>query len=55
MVAPQRNHIAQLQAVGRDLVVEPAPGAHLLVHRHAGVVRSTASMILMIAQQPVSE
>jgi len=47
---PQPEHVAQLLAFGRDLLAEPAPGAHLLVHCHAGVSRSTASMILMVAQ-----
>jgi predicted protein tyrosine phosphatase len=50
MIAPQPSHVARLLAFGRDLAAEPAPGAHLLVHCHAGVSRSTASMILLIAQ-----
>jgi predicted protein tyrosine phosphatase len=50
MIAPQPEHVAQLLALGRDVAAEPAPGAHLLVHCHAGVSRSTASMILMVAQ-----
>ena len=50
MIAPQPEHVSQLLALGRDVVAEPAPGAHLLVHCHAGVSRSTASMILMVAQ-----
>jgi len=32
------------------LVPEREPGAHLLVHCHAGISRSTASMILIVAQ-----
>jgi predicted protein tyrosine phosphatase len=47
---PQPEHVAKLLAFGRDLLAEPPPGAHLLVHCHAGVSRSTASMILMVAQ-----
>lgn len=45
---PTEGHVAALLAFGRDLSAEA--GAHLLVHCHAGVSRSTASMILMIAQ-----
>jgi predicted protein tyrosine phosphatase len=50
MVPPQEAHVAQVLAFGRDIVAEPAPGAHLLVHCHAGISRSTASMILIVAQ-----
>ena len=50
MIPPQEKHVAQLLAFGRNLMAEPAPGAHLLVHCHAGVSRSTASMILIVAQ-----
>jgi len=50
MIPPQREHVEQLLAFGRDMMAEPAPGAHLLVHCHAGVSRSTASMILIVAQ-----
>ena len=50
MIPPREEHVARLLAFGRDLVAEPVPGAHLLVHCHAGVSRSTASMILIVAQ-----
>jgi predicted protein tyrosine phosphatase len=50
MIAPQEAHVVQLLQFGRDLMAEPPPSAHLLVHCHAGVSRSTASMILMVAQ-----
>jgi predicted protein tyrosine phosphatase len=50
MLPPQPAHVEQLLAFGRDMLIEPPPGAHLLVHCHAGVSRSTASMILMVAQ-----
>ena len=50
MEPPQPAHVARLLAFGRDLLAEPAPAAHLLVHCHAGVSRSTASMILIVAQ-----
>jgi predicted protein tyrosine phosphatase len=47
---PQEEHVAELLAFGRDLMAEPPPQAHLLVHCHAGVSRSTASMALILAQ-----
>jgi predicted protein tyrosine phosphatase len=50
MIAPQEEHVAQLLAFGRSMIAEPAAGAHLLVHCHAGISRSTASMILIVAQ-----
>jgi predicted protein tyrosine phosphatase len=45
---PQIFHVEQLLAFGRTL--EGEAGAHLLVHCHAGVSRSSASMALLIAQ-----
>ena len=50
LLLPQPEHVAQILALGRDLVAEPRPTAHLLVHCHAGVSRSTASMALILAQ-----
>jgi predicted protein tyrosine phosphatase len=47
---PGREHVARLLAFGRDLMAEPPPAAHLLVHCHMGVSRSTASMALILAQ-----
>jgi predicted protein tyrosine phosphatase len=47
---PRVEHVARLLEFGRDLIAEPRPGAHLLVHCHAGVSRSTASMALILAQ-----
>jgi predicted protein tyrosine phosphatase len=47
---PREEHVARLLAFGRDLLAEPHPGAHLLVHCHAGVSRSTAAMALILAQ-----
>jgi predicted protein tyrosine phosphatase len=49
-VPPQPEHVDQLLAFGRDLMAEPPPSAHLLVHCHAGVSRSSASMALILAQ-----
>jgi predicted protein tyrosine phosphatase len=48
--APREEHVAELLAFGRDLMAEPPPEAHLLVHCHAGISRSTASMALILAQ-----
>jgi predicted protein tyrosine phosphatase len=47
---PRPDHVARLLAFGRGLTAEPPPAAHLLVHCHAGVSRSTASMALILAQ-----
>ncbi len=47
-VAPDPGHVRQLLDFGARLDREPA--AHLLVHCHAGVSRSPASMALLIAQ-----
>lgn len=47
---PRESHVAQLLGFGRDLLAEPAPAAHLLVHCHAGISRSTAAMTLILAQ-----
>ena len=56
-VAPERWDVELLLAFGRTLA-EPARaaepddgGTHLLVHCHAGVSRSTASAILLLAQR----
>jgi predicted protein tyrosine phosphatase len=50
VLAPQRMHIMELLAFGRSLLAETRAEAHLLVHCHAGVSRSTASMALILAQ-----
>ncbi len=50
LLAPQREHVERILALGRDLLAEPVPSAHLLVHCHAGISRSTASMVLILAQ-----
>jgi len=47
---PTRDDVAALLAFGRDLIGEARPGAHLLVHCHAGISRSTAAMSLILAQ-----
>ena len=45
---PRDEHVRQILALGRDLIAEPSDRAHLLVHCHAGVSRSTASMLLVL-------
>lgn len=50
MLAPQAADVERLLAFGRDLLREPARTAHLLVHCHAGVSRSSAAMTLLLAQ-----
>ena len=53
----QREDVAALLRFGRDLMRRPR--AHLLVHCHMGISRSTASMALILAQarpdRPASE
>ncbi len=48
--APSADDVARILAFGRGLAAEPPASAHLLVHCHAGISRSTASMALIIAQ-----
>ncbi len=47
-VMPQPADVEQILAFGRKLAAEP--GASLLVHCHAGISRSTAAMVLILAQ-----
>lgn len=51
-IAPERWDVELLLAFGRDLANAPgaAEGSHLLVHCHAGVSRSTAAAVLILAQ-----
>ncbi len=48
--APQPEHVDAILTFGRDLQTERPGAAHLLVHCHAGISRSTASMALILAQ-----
>jgi predicted protein tyrosine phosphatase len=48
--APQPEHIAEILEFGRDILRDPENLRHLLVHCHAGISRSTASMTLLLAQ-----
>ncbi|MGH7037966.1 MAG: tyrosine phosphatase family protein [Stellaceae bacterium] len=56
-VMPQREDVARLLAFGRGLA--EASAAHLLVHCHAGLSRSTAAAALLLIQarpgRPVEE
>lgn len=47
-IAPDAGHAESILGFGRSLLAEPAP--RLLVHCHAGISRSTASMALILAQ-----
>ena len=49
-IPPAKAHVERVLALGRELMTEPASVRHLLVHCHAGISRSTASMGLIIAQ-----
>ena len=49
MIAPQQEHVADLVTFACGLLKEPRADVHLLVHCHAGVYRSTASMALILA------
>lgn len=50
MVPPARADVERILAFGRSLTDEPEGVGHLLVHCHAGVSRSTASLIMILAQ-----
>ena len=50
VVPPREEHVTALLLFGRDLAAQPPPSAHLLVHCHAGISRSTATMALVLAQ-----
>jgi predicted protein tyrosine phosphatase len=47
-VMPGEEHVAAILGFGRDLVAERT--ARLLVHCHVGISRSTAAMVLILAQ-----
>ena len=48
MLRPSQMHVDELLGFGRTLPAEQ--DAHLLVHCHAGISRSSASMVLLLAQ-----
>ncbi len=57
IVLPSAKDVAEILAFGRAIENDPAGAdAHLLVHCHAGISRSTAAMIAILAQsQPHEE
>ncbi len=48
--APEAEQVEALLSFGRDVMAEPRERAHLLVHCHMGISRSTAAMTLLLAQ-----
>src|SRR5215831_7715551 len=46
-VAPQRGHVDEILRFARDLMVDPPPEAHLLVHCHMGISGSVAKLIII--------
>jgi predicted protein tyrosine phosphatase len=50
MILPSLEQVEAVLAFGRSLAAEPARDARLIVHCHAGISRSTASMALILAQ-----
>jgi predicted protein tyrosine phosphatase len=49
-IAPQRGHIERLLEFGKTLEEPGAPLRHLLIHCHAGISRSTAATIILLAE-----
>ncbi len=51
MLLPQRRHVEELLEFGQGLTAPDGdPLGHLLVHCHAGISRSTASMATLLAE-----
>lgn len=52
LIAPEPEHVAAVLRFGQDLAADAAERdeGHLLVHCHAGVSRSTAAMVMLLAQ-----
>lgn len=49
MIAPAESHIETIVGFGSSLPREPSAGHHLLIHCHAGISRSTATAVLLLA------
>jgi predicted protein tyrosine phosphatase len=49
-VAPQRGHVDAILRFADDLLVDPPPDAHLLVHCHMGISRSSAALALILTR-----
>ncbi len=50
VVLPRREDVDRILAFGRDLEAQGEIEGHLLVHCHMGISRSTAAMMMMLAQ-----
>jgi len=50
MHPPGPEHVRGILRFGRELPATPNADSHLVVHCHAGVSRSTAAMLLILAQ-----
>jgi predicted protein tyrosine phosphatase len=50
MALPERRHIEELLEFGSGLINKDDPLRHLLIHCHAGISRSTASMVTLLAE-----
>ena len=49
-VAPQRSHVEEILRFAGDFLVDPPGAAHLLVHCHMGISRSSAALALILAR-----
>jgi predicted protein tyrosine phosphatase len=49
-ILPQPAHVDAILALGRDMDADADADRHLLVHCHAGISRSTAALVLVVAQ-----
>ena len=49
-VAPQQGHVDDILRFACDLMVDPSRDAHVLVHCHMGISRSSAALVLILAR-----
>jgi predicted protein tyrosine phosphatase len=49
-VAPQRGHVDEILRFASALRADPPPEAHVLVHCHMGISRSSAALALILAR-----
>lgn len=49
--APARSHVEDVIAFGEAIEAVGEPVGHLLIHCHAGISRSTASMVILLARE----
>ena len=49
-VAPQRSHVDAILRFASDLLIDPPSEAHLLVHCHMGISRSSAALAVILAR-----